>query len=56
MHGWAPEVIDAVGKPEADPAGYLTAFFTSSPASRQAGEQTLARIFARTDDADAPTT
>lgn len=56
MHGWAPEVIDAVGKPQPDPAGYLDAFFTSSPASRQAGEQTLARIFARTDDPDTPTT
>ncbi|WP_428340608.1 alpha/beta fold hydrolase [Mycobacterium sp.] len=56
MHGWAPEVIDAVGTPQPDPAGYLDAFFTSSAASRQAGEQTLARIFARTDDADTPTT
>lgn len=56
MHGWAPEVINAVGQPQPDPAGYLNVFFTSSPASRQAGQQTLARIFARTDDADKPTT
>jgi pimeloyl-ACP methyl ester carboxylesterase len=56
MHGWAPEVIDAVGKPQPDPAGYLDVFFTSSPSSRRAGEQTLRRISGRTTDADKPTT
>src|SRR4029079_2707398 len=30
MHGWAPEVIDAVGTPETSPAGYLRVFFTDS--------------------------
>ena len=30
MHGWAPEVINAVGKPQPDPIGYLNVFFTSS--------------------------
>jgi pimeloyl-ACP methyl ester carboxylesterase len=56
MHGWAPEVINAVGQPESDPAGYLDVFFTSSPASRQAGQEILRRIYARTTDVDAPTT
>jgi pimeloyl-ACP methyl ester carboxylesterase len=56
MYGWAPEVISAVGKPQPDPNGYLDVFFTSSPASRQAGQATLGRVFGRTDDVDAPTT
>ena len=54
MHGWAPEVIDAVGKPEPDPAGYLQVFFASSDASRTAGQGTLQRIFSRPDP-DTPT-
>ena len=37
MHGWAPEVIDAVGKPEPSGAGYLSVFFAGSDASRAAG-------------------
>src|SRR6201993_1575591 len=56
MHGWAPEVINAVGQRQPDPHGYLDVFFTSSPASRQAGQTTLGRIFGRTDNVDAPTT
>jgi pimeloyl-ACP methyl ester carboxylesterase len=56
MHGWAPEVINAVGQPQPDPAGYLDVFFTSSPASRQAGQEILERIYARTTDVDEPTT
>jgi pimeloyl-ACP methyl ester carboxylesterase len=28
MHGWAPEVIEAVGAPEPNPDGYLRVFFT----------------------------
>ena len=55
MHGWAPEVIGAVGKPEPDPNGYLDVFFTSSEASRGAGQQALGRIFGRA-DADTFTT
>ena len=47
MHGWAPEVINAVGKPQPDPIGYLDVFFTSSPASREAGQATLSRTYAR---------
>jgi pimeloyl-ACP methyl ester carboxylesterase len=56
MHGWAPEVIDAVGKPEPDPDGYLRVFFTSSESSQRAGQGTLHRIFSRATDPDAPTT
>jgi pimeloyl-ACP methyl ester carboxylesterase len=56
MHGWAPEVIDAVGKPEPDPDGYLGVFFTESVSSRGAGQQTLQRIFAPRSDPDQPTT
>jgi pimeloyl-ACP methyl ester carboxylesterase len=55
MHGWAPEVINAVGQPQPDPNGYLDVFFTSSPASRQAGQETLGRIYGRTTDVDEPT-
>ena len=55
MHGWAPEVIDAVGKPGADPAGYLRVFFTTSNASQHAGRQALHRMFSRTAEPDAPT-
>jgi pimeloyl-ACP methyl ester carboxylesterase len=56
MHGWAPEVIDAVGKPEPSPADYLGVFFTDSEAGQAAGQQAAGRIFgARTIDRDAPT-
>jgi pimeloyl-ACP methyl ester carboxylesterase len=55
MHGWAPEVINAVGQPQPDPKGYLGVFFTSSPASRQAGQETLGRVYGRTMDVDAAT-
>ena len=56
MHGWAPEVIAAVGSPQTSPDGYLDVFFTRSEASRQAGKETLQRIYARTEDRDTPTT
>jgi pimeloyl-ACP methyl ester carboxylesterase len=57
MHGWAPEVIAAVGKRQRDPVGYLSVFFTASEASQRAGRQTLQRISgARTDARDVPST
>ncbi len=56
MHGWAPEVIGAVGRPETNPEGYLEVFFARSPSSRQAGRDVLRRIYARTEDRDKPTT
>jgi pimeloyl-ACP methyl ester carboxylesterase len=56
MHGWAPEVIGAVGAPAPNPDGYLSVFFTRSAASRQAGAETLRRLTARRDDRDEQTT
>jgi pimeloyl-ACP methyl ester carboxylesterase len=57
MHGWAPEVIGAVGVPEVTPQGYLSVFFAPTDASRQAGQQAAGRIFgARTTGRDEPTT
>jgi pimeloyl-ACP methyl ester carboxylesterase len=57
MHGWAPDVIAAVGRPKPDPDGYLEVFFKRSSApSREAGGQAVRRIFGRTKDRDEPTT
>jgi pimeloyl-ACP methyl ester carboxylesterase len=57
MHGWAPEVIAAVGQPETSPEGYISVFFAPTDTSRQAGAQAAGRTFgARTTDRDAPTT
>ena len=52
MHGWAPEVIDAVGKPEPSGADYLSVFFADSDASRAAGMEVAGRFGARTVDRD----
>jgi pimeloyl-ACP methyl ester carboxylesterase len=57
MHGWAQDVMDAVGTPQTGPDGVLAVFYAPSPTSQQAGKQSLQRIFgARTDDRDAQTT
>jgi pimeloyl-ACP methyl ester carboxylesterase len=56
MHGWAPDVIEAVGTPEISPDGVLDVFYTRSSSSRQAGQQALQRIFTRTQDRDQATT
>jgi pimeloyl-ACP methyl ester carboxylesterase len=56
MHGWAPDVIDAVGAPKTIPDRYLDVFYTRSTASRHSGEQAFGRMFARTADRDKPTT
>jgi len=57
MHGWAPDVIGAVGAPETTPEGYISVFFARTDASREAGRQATARIFGgRTTDRDEPTT
>jgi pimeloyl-ACP methyl ester carboxylesterase len=54
MHGWAPAVIAAVGKPEATGEEYLSVFFAGSDASRAAGQEVLGRLFgARTAHRDA---
>jgi pimeloyl-ACP methyl ester carboxylesterase len=56
MHGWAPEVIGAVGQPETSPEGYVSVFFAPTDTSRQAGQQVAGRIFGRTANRDEPTT
>ena len=55
MHGWAPEVIGAIGTPHTSPEAYLEVFFTRSGASRQAGTEALRRMYARTEDRDQAT-
>src|SRR2546423_9578526 len=57
MHGWAPEVIGAVGEPETNPQGYFEVFFAPTDTSLEAGRQAAGRIFrGRTSDRDEPTT
>ncbi len=56
MHGWAPEVIGAIGTPETRPGEYLDVFFARSSSSRQAGQEAAQRMYARTEDRDAATT
>ena len=56
MHGWAPEVIGAVGTPQTTPDEYLGVFFAPSPSSRTAGQEALGRMYSRTEDRDAATT
>jgi pimeloyl-ACP methyl ester carboxylesterase len=55
MHGWAPEVIGAVGQPEPNPQGYLDVFFTPTKTSLEAGQEAAGRIFGRTTNRDEPT-
>ena len=55
MHGWAPDVIGAVGGREPNPQGYLDVFFAHTDSSRQAGNAAAQRIFGRTTDRDEPT-
>jgi len=56
MHGWAPDIIEAIGEPTTDAEGFLHGFFTDSAASRASGTRFLGRIFSRTEDRDEPTT
>ena len=57
MHGWAPEVIGAVGSPETSLEGYLSVFFAPTRTSLEAGQAAAGRIFGgRTHDRDEPTT
>ena len=56
MHGWAPDVIGAVGKPETNPQGYVDVFFAHTATSREAGQQAAGRIFGRQANRDEPTT
>jgi pimeloyl-ACP methyl ester carboxylesterase len=57
MHGWAPNVIGAVGARETTPEGYISVFFAPTDTSRAAGQEAAARIFGgRKSDRDEPTT
>jgi pimeloyl-ACP methyl ester carboxylesterase len=56
MHGWAPEVIGAIGTPHTSPEAYLDVFFARSADSRRAGQQAQRRMYARTEDRDTATT
>jgi pimeloyl-ACP methyl ester carboxylesterase len=57
MHGWAPEVIEKVGRREGSPEGYLAVFYAPTATSQEAGQQSVQRIFgARSDDRDVETT
>jgi pimeloyl-ACP methyl ester carboxylesterase len=56
MHGWAPDVIGAVGSPQPSPEGYLSVFFARSATSQQAGGEALQRMYARTEERDQATT
>jgi pimeloyl-ACP methyl ester carboxylesterase len=55
MHGWAAQVIGAVGEPAPNADGYLGVFFAGSDTSRQAGVEALGRMAARAEDRDKPT-
>jgi pimeloyl-ACP methyl ester carboxylesterase len=55
MHGWAPEVISAIGAREPNPEGYLDVFIARTDSSRSAGRQAMRRIFGRTTNRDEPT-
>ena len=56
MHGWAPQVIGAIGTPRTTPEQYLGVFFADSETSQSAGKQALGRMYARTRDRDTDTT
>jgi pimeloyl-ACP methyl ester carboxylesterase len=55
MHGWAPDVISAVGAPQTSPQGYLGVFFAPTGTSQEVGQQVAGRIFGRTANRDEPT-
>jgi pimeloyl-ACP methyl ester carboxylesterase len=55
MHGWAPDVIGAIGTPHTSPEEYLGVFFAQSSSSQQAGREALQRMYARTEDRDTAT-
>ena len=57
MHGWARDIITAIGEPTTDADGFVSAFFHDSPTSRTAGGEFLGRIYGgRTEDRDRDTT
>jgi len=55
MHGWAADVIGAVGTPVTSPEQYVSVFFSPSEASSKAGREALGRIYGRQEDRDTQT-
>jgi pimeloyl-ACP methyl ester carboxylesterase len=55
MHGWAADVVGAVGTPQTTPEEYISVFFAPSDASRKAGQEALGRMYARQEDRDKAT-
>ena len=55
MHGWAHDVIDAVGQPQPNPEGYLRCSSRRRRKSQRAGREALGRMISRTSDRDEPT-
>jgi pimeloyl-ACP methyl ester carboxylesterase len=56
MHGWAPDIIEAVGGRTPSAEGYFHVFFTPTEAGTAAGQAVAGRVFgARTQGHDAPT-
>jgi pimeloyl-ACP methyl ester carboxylesterase len=56
MHGWAPDVIEAVGVPRPIPDRVLDVFYAKTATSRQAGGEAFGRMTARKENRDAATT
>jgi pimeloyl-ACP methyl ester carboxylesterase len=56
MHGWAADVIGAIGTPQTSPEAYISVFFPPSNTSKKAGQTALGRMYARTKDRDTATT
>jgi hypothetical protein len=52
MHGWAPEVIGAVGEPEPNPQGYIDVFFAHTDSSREPAGRSPAGSSAANGDSD----
>ena len=55
MHGWAPDVIGAVGTPQTSAEEYIGVFFAPSATSSEAGRESVRRQYARTQDRDTAT-
>jgi pimeloyl-ACP methyl ester carboxylesterase len=55
MHGWAPQVIGAIGTPETKPEEYLSVFFAPSQTSQKAGQGALKRMYTRNEGRDTAT-
>src|SRR5436189_2244965 len=44
MHGWAPEVVAAVGQPETSPEGYVSVLFAPTDTRPEPGWQAAGRV------------